>query len=216
MLRFIQFLALVLAIQLNVGCAIGGSAGMGRHTEFQLSDNLTLVVRELQAGEDFYRVIVGFKESTQHNTVIQEVSASNSYGLNYAIVESFETSGPLLAKAKKTLHVEATEWDIHSAKGVSGWEHRSMNFYTGEVDGVHRNPLGFAILPENFSGQFRTEIPEYVNEHHQKKYAIAGAVIDRHEEVGSYEIYWEPNKVILMTPVGGLVYERGRGTRIID
>ena len=216
-IRGTHWLALVLSLQLVTGCAAGGSAGAGSFTEFQVSDNLTLVVRDIRAGEDSYRVIVGFKENTDHKTIIQEVTAANSQGLRYEIVESFDTSVPWLSRGKKIISgQEASEWDIHSATGVSGWEHRSMNFYTGEVNGAHRNPLGFAILPQNIDGSKATHIPNYVNGHHQKKYDISGEVVTQHQEMGSYEIFWVPNKVVLLTPVGGLVYEKGKGIRRLD
>lgn len=214
MIAFIRWLTVVLACQLFVGCASGGSAGVGTFTEFQLSENLTLVVRELDAGEDSYRVIVGFKENTDHKNVIQEVKAKNSRGNSYAIVESFETTRPMFARTVEG--VEASEWDIHSATGVSGWEHRSMDIYAADVVDVQSNPLGFAILPANQDGSFKTELPTYVNEHHQKKYSIAGEIETMHPEKGSYEIFWVPNKVVLMTPEGGIVFEKGKGHRLID
>jgi len=184
-------LALLLITLIATGCA--------PVADLQLTENLGLVIKRVDVDKDSYDIVVAFRDSTEHCHIIQEVIATGANGNRYEIVESFDSD---------CKHV--TEWDYHSGDRISGWERREYRFYAGDITNNDPTPSGFSILERNIDGSVRTRLPEGVNTQHTHRHDIQGWVTNRHPETGLYEIYWEPNRVVITTDVATITRERGR------
>lgn len=186
--------------------------------EFKVTDNLTLVVKKMEVGDDFYRSVIAFKERTHFQTVVQEVMATNYYGYSYQLVESFDTI-PLddrVSPTKRHTAFEISAWDRHSGKNVEGWEHREYHFYAADVRGEDKTRNGFALLPKNYDGSMVTNVHGRINRRYLNRHEIRGQIVRRHRETGTYEIHWRPGELYLTTPVGGVTLVKGEGITVYE
>lgn len=172
--------------------------------EVAVTEHLTLVIKEMSAEEDTFLAVLQFKESTRYTDLIQEVEIRNGSGSHFKLVETFDTSWVTDGKGRA-----ATVGDRHWNGKVKGWEHRRCRFYAGRVKGVDRDSVGFAMLPQNMDGSFRTKIPYNVNEQYQKGQDIRGRIVERHLEAVDYTIDWKPNYLAVATGPGSAILENG-------
>ena len=187
-------------------------SGCKEITNFHMSKDLVLTVRQLKAEEDTFLAVVAFREDTPFNEVIQEVTINNAKGLHYQLVESFDTSW---SEGRGQDLGASTVSDRHWTLNAKGWEHRQCKFYAGEVKNVDKDSVGFAMLPSNIDGSFKTKISKSVNQRYRRKREIVGEITRRHPDSGHYQIDWAPNEVVLTTKMGKVVNTGGQ-TRVLQ
>ncbi len=195
-----------------ISCAIFflSLTGCRSVVEVPLTDHLTLVVKELGATDTSFRALLGFRETTDYEEIIQEVEIKNKDGVQLRLVESFDTTWWEVPLDLRDDGVQATVTDHHWSAVASGWEHRDCRFYAGRVMGADKDSVGFAMLPQNMDGSVVTSISDKVNQRYRRRQKIKGRVMERHPETGHYWIDWIPGQITISSRLGSVIHEKGK------